>query len=260
MQLKSGIRPPLLSDVLQSAQAIAPHAKLIIEIKPGNSEAGFALSRLFTKHPDLMLSVAVIMSFDAFIVHSLRRDLTERFGPARIPAATGNDELSTSPMMYAIGGYTNEVARSYKEPSHLSTRKEMVAAETTHTYGGITIPKIMLVTVAEPPQQKCELWADVDDLSKIEGWLRHENESLDGVYLQFQPKMLHPEGATALKAFARKYRVGIWGLLGRDPDDFVTMQTLVRECNIDYYNTDLPRNFFKTKRKLTPPLLDEQHH
>lgn len=182
-----------------------------------------------------MLNVHVIMSFDAFIVHSLRQDLKERFGPPPTPPTTACVQHS--------------MTESYKEQSG----KNIAAI------CGICPPKVMLVTVAEPPQQQCELWADVDDLSKVEGWLKHEGDALDGVYLQFQPKMLQPEGAAALKEFSHKYAVGVWGLLGRDPDDYPTLQALVRDCGVSYYNTDLPRSFFKKmKRQLSPPLLQDE--
>jgi glycerophosphoryl diester phosphodiesterase len=75
LPLKSGIRPPLLIDVLRSARAIGGNSKLIIEIKAGNNDAAKALARLFIRHPDLMEQCAVIMSFDAFCMHTLRQDL-----------------------------------------------------------------------------------------------------------------------------------------------------------------------------------------
>ena len=74
--LKSGARPPLLFDVLRSAAAIGDHAKMIVEIKAGNSEAGPALARMFLRHPNLMDHVAVVMSFDAFIMHNFRSEMT----------------------------------------------------------------------------------------------------------------------------------------------------------------------------------------
>ena len=43
--LKSGARPPLLFDVLRSAAAIGGDAKMIVEIKPGNAEAGLTRDR-----------------------------------------------------------------------------------------------------------------------------------------------------------------------------------------------------------------------
>lgn len=76
LPLKSGNRPPLLIDVLRSARAISDHAKLVIEIKPGNESSSLALARLLLRHPDLREAVAMIMSFDAAAMHQLRSDLS----------------------------------------------------------------------------------------------------------------------------------------------------------------------------------------
>ncbi|KAL3904563.1 MAG: hypothetical protein SGILL_010017 [Bacillariaceae sp.] len=77
MPLISGVRPPLLIDVLRSASAISEKAQLVIEIKPGNDVAAAALARLLIRHPDLRSNVAMIMSFDAATMHKLRRELNE---------------------------------------------------------------------------------------------------------------------------------------------------------------------------------------
>jgi len=79
LPLKTGARPPLLFDVLRSAMAIGGDAKMIVEIKAGNTEAGPALARMFVRHPQLMEHVAVVMSFDAFIMHNLRREMAAVF-------------------------------------------------------------------------------------------------------------------------------------------------------------------------------------
>ena len=75
LPLNSGIRPPLLIDVLRPARAIGGDSKLVIEVKPGNNAAASALARMFIRHPDLMEQCAVIMSFDFFCMHTLRTDL-----------------------------------------------------------------------------------------------------------------------------------------------------------------------------------------
>eukprot|EP00560_Eucampia_antarctica_P004360 CAMPEP_0197841506 /NCGR_PEP_ID=MMETSP1437-20131217/46221_1 /TAXON_ID=49252 ORGANISM="Eucampia antarctica, Strain CCMP1452" /NCGR_SAMPLE_ID=MMETSP1437 /ASSEMBLY_ACC=CAM_ASM_001096 /LENGTH=523 /DNA_ID=CAMNT_0043451279 /DNA_START=78 /DNA_END=1649 /DNA_ORIENTATION=+ len=75
LPLKNGVRPPLLIDVLESAFSIGDHAKLIIEIKPGNTEACLALAQLFTKFPKLMPHVAAVMSFDLFAMIQLQKKL-----------------------------------------------------------------------------------------------------------------------------------------------------------------------------------------
>jgi Glycerophosphoryl diester phosphodiesterase family len=83
LPLKSGIRPPLLLDVLSSAYAISSSAtttsttkaQLIIEIKPGHPNAASALVRLLAKHPHLIPCVAVVMSFDLTIMHQFRQEM-----------------------------------------------------------------------------------------------------------------------------------------------------------------------------------------
>ncbi|KAL3923963.1 MAG: hypothetical protein SGILL_001338 [Bacillariaceae sp.] len=77
MPLISGVRPPLLIDVLRSASAISEKSKLVIEIKPGNDIAAAALARLLIRHPDLRSNVAMVMSFDAATMHKLRRELSQ---------------------------------------------------------------------------------------------------------------------------------------------------------------------------------------
>lgn len=77
LTFKSGTRPPLLLDVLRSAKAIGGSARLVIEIKAGNDEAGHALVRLFRRHPELIERCAVVMSFDAYLMHKLRTKLNE---------------------------------------------------------------------------------------------------------------------------------------------------------------------------------------
>ena len=74
LPLKTGMRPPLLIDVLRSAHAISDNAQLIIELKPGNVAAASALARMLFRHPELCSCVAMIMSFDAFTIHRLRQE------------------------------------------------------------------------------------------------------------------------------------------------------------------------------------------
>uniref|UniRef100_A0A7S4JI01 GP-PDE domain-containing protein n=1 Tax=Odontella aurita TaxID=265563 RepID=A0A7S4JI01_9STRA len=96
LPLKSGVRPPLLFDVLRSAHAIGGEARMIVEIKPGNTEAGTALARMFAKHPQLMERTAVVMSFDAFAMQNLRRELEAVFPttPRLIPSPPSTARMS----------------------------------------------------------------------------------------------------------------------------------------------------------------------
>mmetsp|Transcript_26867 Transcript_26867/g.77464 ORF Transcript_26867/g.77464 Transcript_26867/m.77464 type:complete len:948 (+) Transcript_26867:221-3064(+) len=94
LPLKSGNRPVLLFDVLRSAHVIGGKAKMIVEIKPGNVEAGTALAKLFARHPHLMERVSVVMSFDAYAMQNLKRELevvfpslnTDDPSPTKLPS------------------------------------------------------------------------------------------------------------------------------------------------------------------------------
>lgn len=116
-------------------------------------------------------------------------------------------------------------------------------------------PKLMLLTVADPPKIPCELWVDVDDLSPVNGWLSSHDGSLDGVYLQFQKKMMTIEGAESLRVMSEKYAVGVWGHNGRDPDDWDTFHWLVKQGGVSYVNTDLPKGFKKVFRNAASGLV-----
>eukprot|EP00563_Minutocellus_polymorphus_P005446 CAMPEP_0181026902 /NCGR_PEP_ID=MMETSP1070-20121207/3886_1 /TAXON_ID=265543 /ORGANISM="Minutocellus polymorphus, Strain NH13" /LENGTH=637 /DNA_ID=CAMNT_0023104123 /DNA_START=37 /DNA_END=1947 /DNA_ORIENTATION=- len=111
MPLKSGNRPPLLIDVLRSASAIGGNSQLIIEIKPGNVAAASALARLFLRHPELMSRCAVVMSFDAFAMHTLRKDLktvlpmVDHQGPEAPPLPSSSGVSLPSTMSLGNLGY-----------------------------------------------------------------------------------------------------------------------------------------------------------
>ena len=88
---------------------------------------------------------------------------------------------------------------------------------------------------------------DVHDL--IRSWTK--DGLLNGVYMHYEPQMLTPEGLYNLRALRQNnFHVGIWGFNGRDPDDFETFQTLVKEGNVSFVNTDLPRDFLTPKHDL----------
>ena len=146
--LKSGARPPLLFDVLRSAVAISDDAKMIVEIKAGNTAASTALARLFVRHPVLMEHVAVVMSFDVYIMHNLRKEMAavyEQLYGYQIEEKKSEGEdlddvhplmsnkssialgscLSTSPMLHPSGNlssspllHPNLLGGHVKAPSH----------------------------------------------------------------------------------------------------------------------------------------------
>ncbi|KAL7546480.1 hypothetical protein ACHAWF_009814 [Thalassiosira exigua] len=161
LTFKSGSRPPLLLDVLQSAQAIGGKARLVIEIKPGNQEACTALVRLFRQYPDLIERCAVIMSFDAYTLHKLRSEM---------------DELTASQ------GQPRALIHRSDSPDDIQTFEVSASPQAK-------LPELLLLTVAEMPQKHFELLFDVatSDLSHVNSWLQHEGQhALDGLYIQYQ--------------------------------------------------------------------------
>lgn len=225
LTFKSGSRPPLLIDVLRSAQAIGGKSKLVIEIKPGNPEACTALVRLFRLHPDLICRCAAVMSFDAWAMHKLRAEL---------------DELASS-LKVSRSPSTPSLCVLEQNPPEGINDFQCVPDSTSFQ---LQMPEILLLTVANEPRQHYELWVDVSDFSPVYSWLSNGNKSsLDGVYLQFQHEMLDPSGISAMRELSKKYRIGVWGEFGHDPDNCITATQLIRECGVSFVNSDLPRGF-----------------
>jgi len=259
MPLKSGSRPPLVIDVLRSACAISEKAKLVIEIKPGNQSAASALARLLIRHPDLCQAVAMIMSFDALTMHRLRADLSvvNAISPEKgsnlgmHQRVTSFDHFGTMHSLFgshhrwnSLEGLQGNVGLSLSQ-TNLEAEPQTPGPEQQVNTGRRTIPKLMLLTVSDPPNIPCELQVDSRDFSRIDNWLTTSDSSLDGVYVQYEPRMKTPEGAAALRQLSEKYLVGVWAYSGEDPDTYETFEWLVREGGCTYVNTDLPNHFRK---------------
>lgn len=260
LPLKSGIRPALLIDCLRSAKAISPDAKLVIEIKPGNETAASALSRLLIRHPELCPSVAMIMSFDAVTMHRLRADL--RILNEVVDSRSRQNLHNRSPSHTRVSSFdhfgTTQLSRMWESstglnpfdnyPSSIGLSLDDDQAEDTSTRVAIPkstslIPKLMLLTVSDPPKIPCEQRVNVDDFSPVEGWLKRPDGALDGVYVQWEEKMMTEEGAERLFQLSQQCLVGIWAYAGKDPDDFETYKWLVTKGNCSFVNTDLPSKF-----------------
>lgn len=267
VSLNSGVRPPLLLDVLQSANAIGGHSQLIIEIKPGNREATSALARLFAQNPHLMAHCAVVMSFDSFAMHSLKEQMDALLGPtaddARNARGGPRQKVSNSHRRcYSMGIFPSAaaLARTASKdtaPPQDSRRPPAAAQQLSYRTPTYSRPKLLVLTVCETPRRDVELEvsvADTDFHKKIQSWIK---SSLDGVYLQFEQKMLTPEGSRVLKTLARRCYVGVWGHNGRDPDDYNTFNKLVKDGNASFVNSDLPLEFFHHDESL-PPLPQSQ--
>jgi glycerophosphoryl diester phosphodiesterase len=274
MPLLSGVRPPLLIDVLRSASDISEDSKLVIEIKPGNDMSAFALARLLSRHPELLASVAVIMSFDASTMHRFRAELHLRVGtpapllvrhnsmmaPAHHRRVTSYDHFGS--MGVTLGGSQSRLHSPSMDFGNLGVGLSisqnnlnghlwnnfdapLLSPTNTATANNPHFPKLMLLAVAHPPKIPCELEVHANELHRVDSWLTTNEGSLDGVYLQFEESMLTSEGAAFLKELSQRYLVGVWGYSGRDPDDFKTFEWLVKEANCSFVNTDLPKQFRK---------------
>jgi glycerophosphoryl diester phosphodiesterase len=276
MPLTSGVRPPLLIDVLRSASVISEKSKLIIEIKPGNEVSAFALARLLLRHPDLRSCVAMIMSFDAATMHHLRAELDRATAIALPPPdnsrpfvnggggggggidnsintntnnhrrVTSYDHFGTMSSGWlagmGMGGGTGGLSSS--SPSNAQTTHPSMDLSSiglsisqtnfnsnTNLYDAPTLhhsmPKLMLLTVADPPKIACELQVQYNELHRVDPWLTADDGMLDGVYLQYQEEMLTPEGAAYLRQLSQRFLVGIWNYAEKDPDDFKTFEVCV---------------------------------
>mmetsp|Transcript_1833 Transcript_1833/g.2849 ORF Transcript_1833/g.2849 Transcript_1833/m.2849 type:complete len:582 (+) Transcript_1833:1421-3166(+) len=269
MPLTSGNRPPLLIDVLRSAHAISNNAKLIIEIKPGNSAAASALSRLLLRHPDLTRCVAMIMSFDAVTMHRLRTELTAGSHPLLGSGSTSsrmNLSFGSQHCRFASFDHFGTLPNHHRTHSDqqlgLSLSQNNLGVGMSLSQNTLEVPLVpqeppqqiehilsfpplMLLTVAQKPKRPCEMKVGVHDLSPIDSWLSNPNGCLDGVYLQFQRDMMTPEGSRSLRELSERVDVGVWGFAGLDPDDFDTFHWLFKDCNVKFVNTDLPNNFRK---------------
>lgn len=385
LPLTSSSRPPLLVDVLRSAEAIGDNAQLVIEIKPGNEAAATALAQLLMQHPEFWPCIAVIMSFDAYTIHQLRQELhrtafavaatatsgepeslqqlpssstsmgtthhrshsrsisfsagldmmfsaSPALGPAvmmnggsvgvglsnfsltssspgmlhshskqLLPPSASNISLTASRMqlnnsnssnnlqslpkprtpvrspeqgddddndgLWMVGQSPAITSRSNKtnlppddgmtlgQPAHATPPPPppLVVPGTTTTYTTLIhkpttfqMPKLMLLTVADEPKTSCHLRVSVADLTPVEAWLNSggdDGPSLDGVYLQFEPAMLQPEGMAALRKLSQMYAVGVWTQSGHDPDNYETFHHLADRANVTFVNTDLPASF-----------------
>ncbi|OEU21477.1 hypothetical protein FRACYDRAFT_235103 [Fragilariopsis cylindrus CCMP1102] len=275
MPLTSGVRPPLLIDVLRSASAISEKSKLIIEIKPGNEVSAFALARLLLRHPDLRSSVAMIMSFDAATMHNLRAELDRATTAIAVLPPDNNgggggggidnsiiinntnnhrrvtsyDHFGTMSTGWlagmgmgggGIGGLSSPVTTSPSnaaKTTHPSMDLSSIGLSISQTnfnsntnlYDAPTLlhhsmPKLMLLTVADPPKIACELQVQFNELHRVDPWLTAEDGMLDGVYIQYQEEMLTPEGAAHLRQLSQRFLVGIWNYAEKDPDDFKTFE------------------------------------
>jgi len=257
--LRNGVRAPLLADVLRSAAMIGGEARLVIEIKPGNSEVGVAVATFLLRYPELMERVALIISFDLYCLHQVRNafaSIAERASVGggmrmrRSMTSLGLSRVMNPSSVTALNGSKlprnsflpgNSLALSDFNP--MSLLEEDKKEDRALINPKFVIPKLLLLSVADPPELPIELFLDVEDMSPVEGWLKNPNGNLDGIYIRYQKKMKEPKGGAALKALTARYTVGMW-LWKEDEDNYETMKYLMDECGVSYLNTDIPKDFY----------------
>ena len=249
MPLKHGSRPPLLVNMLRLAVAIGENAKLVIEvrswhpnlshavlilfdiiisftyntwvthllakIKPGNSEIVEPLMMLFNRHSALLSRVAVIMSFDLYIM----QEIADRFALQSINNLAGSMLGVISEGKLSMSAFHEPTVRW----SELQLRRTRAAPMQSVLYGTgagggneVSIPKLLLLTAhrEKSPHIKTSVKEGFNGLiQKL--W---PGSGIDGFYLEFEPEMLEPEGKAQMLKLAETYTVSVWMLKPRDPD------------------------------------------
>ncbi len=215
--LKNGTYAPLLVDVLQCARRAGPDAQLVIEIKPGadGSQVAATLCYLLCDNRELLRRVAVVMSFDLYIVHNFCR-----FFEATM-------EINNA----ALG-------RQAEEGSDGSQK--------------LVRPRILFLT-KNPDDSGVEHEMSVDWKNQtseeikqqLEGYITRGNTSLDGLYVQYHPSMenVDSKASRLLKEMAETHTLGVWGA-AKDPDN-AKCASMLSTRGFTFINTDLPSSFLR---------------
>ena len=151
-----------------------------------------------------------------------------------LSAAASTSPATTSSAPFHLHGKSNAFSSAGKSSNGLTSSG--------------TMPKLMLLTVADPPHIACELQVHYHELHRVIPWLTgtpvdnddtryNISSSLDGVYLQYEKEMLTPKGAAYLRELSKHYLIGIWGYADIDPDDFETFEVCV--CVVVVFATSL---------------------
>ena len=250
LTLKSGSHPPVLMDLLVLAKRISRRAQMVVEIKPGNTEAAGALVRLLSDNPQILTSIAVVMSFDLLVIHKFAEFYAESdLAQTREEGRPNFLFLTETPRAgAAIKPYqqfsligTPPVSMLQGEQSELSVRGEGVK-----TSGGNLEAHFQSVR------------------NQVDAWICR-NSKLDGIYLQYENCLRSPTpgradpctgacdaeeggddavlGSKTLQMLAQHCVVGVWGSARKnDPDTLKQFQHLVR-LGASYVNSDLPLSF-----------------
>ena len=185
----------------------------------------------------------------------LKIDLTSDNGALGLNLAEIDNTMSQSSTFLPVPKSQPSLQLQQATHEEKVADKETVEADTPMKI--YSFPKLLLITVAEPPTAVYELYVDMTEQDssaanhpdRIDDWLRGgDGGTLDGVYLQYQKAMMGLEGSKAMRSMASRYDVGIWGA-NPVPDDWDTFHALVSECHVSYVNTSLPRHFRRKMKK-----------
>lgn len=201
---------------------------------------------LFERHPDLLSRVAVIMSFDTYIME----DVADRFAVMN----SGFGSLGTigegRQTAFGVPGARTTLGGRRQRGTTMSRARRSVS------YGTVVprpageaapMPKLLVLTAHTDYNDGKEylLTSVKDGFDGLSDKLPAEG-GIDGVYIEYEPEMLEPEGREKLLRLAESYTVGVWMLKPRDPDALSVAKRLVLECGVSYVNTDFHRDFFSS--------------
>jgi len=227
LSLKSGVRVPLLQEVLQSACFI-PGAQLVIELKPGSTNVAPLLINLFTARPEFIARTAVIMSFDLYLIHSVKARYDECCRVQAEAAACADWDMA-GPCPVA------------KHPKFM-----WLSCHPTN------------------PDPQSRHWDDEDDgavykridtadIDRILELIKRDSCKLDGIYVEYHPEYL-AEKKHVLQRLAEHSQldIGMWNVT---PDSAPVAEELI-DMGVLFVNTDLPRTFVQDLPKRLPKTLE----
>jgi len=221
----------------------------IAQVKPGNSEIVDPLMNLFQRHPALLSRVAVIMSFDAYLIE----DIAERFAFSTFLRRTGGGG-SKGDLVAIAEGIPRNKSSTVARRGRNSRMSKVRACAASVSYGNDAmgtcdaagpIPKLLILT-AHGNYDARHIVTNVNDGFEGLSDKLPKSIGIDGVYIEYQPEMLEPKGRENMLKLAEKHIVGVWMLKPRDPDSLSVATKLVEECGVTYVNTDFPRGFFSS--------------
>lgn len=190
-----------LQNVRNLVTSFVPPPRIAAKVKPGNSEIVEPLMALFQRHPALLSRVAVIMSFDLYVLEEIADRFAignmGRLGTIAEGGAQGGAQRSTTraARMSRSGQMRSFRGRSFR---NLNNRQSVSYGAVDGPPGkdGPAVPKLLLLTAwVEYDDYDGYVIASVkDDFKGIAKVLLADN-GIDGVYLEYEPgERIPPRG------------------------------------------------------------------